>query len=449
MGIENIAQVTITTNSRGVDRASFGIPCVIGSFTFNDASVAKRYELGKVLGSITTDSTVVSGDKTYRTLQALAAQTPKPQYVIVGSAPSVVAQTFDITVIASDDGDYVLKLQRENATVRTFTYAASSETTTQIATGLAALVNADPGVSAAAVGPVITVDLTTPALGYYEHVVDLDRTKLSYTDQTPVGSLVSEIQAVRAANSTWYGLNIARPAQEAAVALVAADVETKEELFFHTSYDTAERTGAGIADNLGASGLQRSVVVYSDEQTEEKAAAWMSYGFARDPGSITWAYKRVALATADEFTSTEEAALEDDVCNRYYDLGGLSVFYPGKVAGDEWIDVIRGRDWLVVRLRERIANLLIGSPKIPYTQAGAAAVGNAVEAQLREGIAQGYLSPDPLTGIDGDPPFVVTVPNVSEIDAAVKATRVLPDVSFTAKLAGAIHQVQITGVIQV
>ena len=130
-------------------------------------------------------------------------------------------------------------------------------------------------------------------------------------------------------------------------------------------------------------------------------------------------------------------------------FAGLSGFLPGKVAGDDWIDSIRGRDWLVVRLRERIAGILANSPKVPYTQAGADLLGSAVEAQLREGIARGYLSPDPLSGIDGDPPFIVSVPVVSEIDAATKASRVLPDVSFTAGLAGAIHVVQITGVIQV
>jgi hypothetical protein len=193
----------------------------------------------------------------------------------------------------------------------------------------------------------------------------------------------------------------------------------------------------------------RSVVVYSDEQNQEKAAAWMGYGFSQDPGSITWAFKGAAGISADEFSTSEETAMDADVCNRYVDLAGLSMFFPGKVAGDDWIDAIRGRDWLVVRLRERIAGVLANAPKIPYTQGGADLIGNLVEAQLREGIAQGYLSPDPLSGVGGDPPFVVTVPVVSEIDAATKASRVLPDVSFTAGLAGAIHAVQISGVIQV
>lgn len=449
MAIEDIVSVTITSNGRGVDRASFGIPMVAGSLTFNDASLAKLYDSGKVLSAITADSSVVVGDKTYRALQAIAAQSPKPRKVVVGALPSVVTQTFDLTVLSSADGDYTVTVQNGTAAPRVFTYAASSETETQIATGLAALINADGALTSTSAGPVITVTATTPALGVYEHLVDLDLDKFAFTEQTAAGSVVAELQAIRAARSDWYGVVVARPLAEAAAAAVAADVETQEELFFHTSYDSGERTGTGIADDLGGSSLQRSVVMYSDEQDEEKAAGWMSYGFSRDPGSITWAFKRIALASVDAFDSTEESAMDADVCNRYVDLAGLPVAYPGKVAGDEWIDTIRGRDWLVARLRERITNILANSPKVPYTQGGADLLGNAVEAQLREGIAQGYLSGEPLSGLDGDPPFVVNVPVVSEIDSATKATRVLPDIAFTARLAGAIHAVQIEGVIQV
>lgn len=449
MGLADIVQVTISSNSRGVDRASFGIPMVAGSFTFDDGSIAKKYDLGKVLTGIVDDSTVATGDKTYRALQALAAQSPKPRRVVVGSLPSVPTQTFDIQVIDSADGDYTVTVQNGTATPRTFTYAASSETADMIALGLAALIDADPDLTAAAATDTITVTASAPALGVYEHLVDLDLTKFAFTEQTVAGSIVTELQAIRAADSTWYGAIIARPLAEAGVALVAADIETQEELLFHTSYDSGERAGDAIGDSLGALGLQRSVVVYSDEQNQEKAAAWAGYGLSQDPGSITWAYKRAALVSADEFNASEESAMNADVCNRYIEIAGLSVVVPGKVAGDEWISTIRGRDWLVVRLRERIAGVLVNSPKVPYTQGGADLIGNLVEAQLREGIAQGYLSPDPLSGLDGDPPFIVNVPIVSEIDGSVKNTRTLPDVSFTAGLAGAIHAVQIAGVIQV
>lgn len=46
------------------------------------------------------------------------------------------------------------------------------------------------------------------------------------------------------------------------------------------------------------------------------------------------------------------------------------------------------------------------------------------------------------------PAPVVSVPNVLNISSAVRATRVLPDVTFTARLAGAIMYVDgITGTV--
>ena len=41
--------------------------------------------------------------------------------------------------------------------------------------------------------------------------------------------------------------------------------------------------------------------------------------------------------------------------------------------------------------------------------------------------------------------YVIEVPLASQISANVKASRVLPDVKFTARLAGAIHAVEIKG----
>ena len=117
------------------------------------------------------------------------------------------------------------------------------------------------------------------------------------------------------------------------------------------------------------------------------------------------------------------------------------------MASGEFIDVIRGRDWLTARLRERIFGLLINARKVPFTNAGIDQVTSEVSAQLTEGIGAGYLSPDNLEG--QDVPFVVTAPTAQEVSKADKIARLLPNVAFEATLAGAIHAVQINGSIQV
>lgn len=451
MALEDIVQVTITSNSRGVNRRSFGIPLVVGNFTFDDASLVKSYDPGKVLAGIVADSSVAIGDKVYRTLQAVAAQSPKPRRVMVGAMPTAIDQEVDVEVISTAAGDYTLTIKNGAAAARVFTYTSpGGETLPDIATALAALVDADGEVdSAAAVGAVITINFDTSTVGEVHHFVDFDRAKFTYTDQTLVGSAVAELQAIQAVDDSYYGVLPARPLSIAAAQALAAEVETQEKIMGLTSYETGERDGTGMGATLAALGLLRTFVEAADEHDEERAAGIMSYGFSQDPGSITWAFKNIRLSTTDSFSATEETALDAANVNRYVEIAGLDTHLPGKMVGGEWIDVVRGRDWLVVRMRERVMNLLANAPKVPYTQAGADLVGAQIEAQLSEGIGQGYLSPDPLTGVAGDPPFTVVVPDVSEIDAAVKATRVLPDVGFTAGLAGAIHAVQIEGVIEV
>ena len=58
---------------------------------------------------------------------------------------------------------------------------------------------------------------------------------------------------------------------------------------------------------------------------------------------------------------------------------------------------------------------------------------------IAEGIQVGGLADAPAP--------IVTVPNVLNIDPAVRATRVLPDITFEARLAGAIMYAGISGTV--
>ena len=69
--------------------------------------------------------------------------------------------------------------------------------------------------------------------------------------------------------------------------------------------------------------------------------------------------------------------------------------------------------------------------------AGAASLEASVRQTLAEGIQVG--------GLASDPEPVVTVPNVLSLSSAQRASRVLPNVTFTARLAGAIRAVNISG----
>jgi len=115
------------------------------------------------------------------------------------------------------------------------------------------------------------------------------------------------------------------------------------------------------------------------------------------------------------------------------------------VAAGEWIDVIRGRDWLKDLIQTNMVMMMINRAKVPYTDAGIQLCVTNLRKSLQQGVSVGYIAPDEIDA-DGNtvPGFVITAPISSEIDPLVKASRVLT-LDFSARLAGAIHVLNVSG----
>ena len=89
---------------------------------------------------------------------------------------------------------------------------------------------------------------------------------------------------------------------------------------------------------------------------------------------------------------------------------------------------------------------MINSDKLPYTDAGISVIENRINAVLQLGQERGGIAPTEYD-TDGNKNYgyTITIPKASSISANVKAQRILQDVKFTARLAGAIHAVEIKG----
>jgi hypothetical protein len=107
----------------------------------------------------------------------------------------------------------------------------------------------------------------------------------------------------------------------------------------------------------------------------------------------------------------------------------------------EFIDIIRGIDWLQSTITIFVFGMLARLPKVPYTDAGITAVQAQVERALKAGIDSNFLSDNPAP--------VVTVPLAANVPPIDKANRILNNVKFTATVAGAIHAVNIRGTVSV
>ena len=235
-------------------------------------------------------------------------------------------------------------------------------------------------------------------------------------------------------------------------AAAAAWAETQQKIYVPATNDTASATtadsgGTDVLHNLKASSYARSAGFFHQRAFEFADAAEIGRFFPISPGGDNWRLKTLSGVTAgwgngQQYTATQIQNLKDRRANFYYILAGVSLIgCDGKVAANEYIDVVRGRDWLSARLAEDVFALFTSLIKVPFTDAGIALVETAVRGVLQEGVAVGLLSPDPAPA--------VTVPKAADVSAEDKAARLLPDVKFTATLAGAINKAQIDGTISV
>lgn len=88
----------------------------------------------------------------------------------------------------------------------------------------------------------------------------------------------------------------------------------------------------------------------------------------------------------------------------------------------------------------------MSSPKIPYTTSGISLVQNQMIAALKSGVTWGGIAEDEYNE-DGEliSGFTTSVPSTSNITSSQKASRKLEGCTFTARIEGAIHMIDIKG----
>ncbi len=163
-------------------------------------------------------------------------------------------------------------------------------------------------------------------------------------------------------------------------------------------------------------------------------------------GEETWAMKQLAAVTPSRLNSTFIKKLEESNISYVITVASKNITQGGKTGGGEWIDIIRFRDWLQNDMQVRVVNLLVVNPKIPYTDEGIGLVENQMLASLKAGQQYGGIAPDEYSEEGAAiPGYTTSVPLASELTSTQKASRVLTDCRFSARLAGAIHMVEIKG----
>jgi len=442
MALDDIVNVIITTQTTPISQVGFGTPLIM-SYHTNFAERARVYSASTALSSMIDDGFATT-DPAYLCAQAILSQDPRVQNIVVGREANTQKKKIKITPTATLEAltDYIVYVNGKEAKYTT----DSTPTVAEITAGLKTVIDAlSENVTTTDNTTDLDIEANTVA-DWFTLKIQLRRL-LTREDNTPDGSggdtFADDLAAVIDENDDWYTLHITNHSK-AVITAAAAEIETKKKLLVTNSGDDDITTTAtdDVASTLQDSSYARTALMFHPEPYKFAGAAWAGGLLPKDPGSVTWKFKRLSGVPIYTVSATEISNIEGKDCNYYTDVGlPLGITQQGVTSAGEFIDITRGTDWLRQRLQERIFSQLANQDKIPYTDIGVGVIEAEVRAQLREGIANDFLAATP------EP--VVTVPLVADISTVDKANRFLPDVNFEATLAGAIHSVQINGVISV
>ena len=432
--LNNIVDVTITRETRTIQRASFSIPCFIAEHTIF-AERAKEYtSLADILSAGFATTSAV-----YKAATLYFGQTVAPSKIIVGRrlVPSVT-----ITPTVADTTVYSFKA---NGTLITFT-SDGTATAAEIVTGLkAALTTASiPTTGASGIVATGTTTLILTPSGDASSIANYTANLVAVNAASVEDWVSATIPAVRAVKDQWYMLSIDTHI-DATVLAVAAYIEgikaTSPKFYVFSSAASDIKTSAttDIFSLVKALSYTHTAYIYSGMATSYAECGLVGRFAPEQAGSNIWEQKTIIGLTVDTLTPDEISYIHDKNGATYENVGSVDVVIGGKCADGGWIDESIFVDWLKSRIQESVWALLVNTRKIGYTSAGAAAIEGSMRSVMAEGIQVGGLAADPAP--------VVTVPNVLNLSSAQRATRTLPDVTFTARLAGAIRATTISGTV--
>lgn len=449
--ISTIVNVQISRETQAVTQAGFGVPLILGDNSSGWGSERVRTYLN--MEEVATDFT--SSHEEYLAAQAIFSQSPRVERIKIAREASRVAQQRTLTFSANlVTGNSIAGTVDGVALSATPFNTSNAQTLTDLATAL----QATAGIATAVSNGTNQITITAANAGIpvllSGFVVTGGASQPTITIATTVAShgIAEDLAEIQEEDDDWYGL-IWIERTQGYVEQAAAAIEARRKIFI-TCTDAAGVLVAATTTDLGsvlsAANYARTAVIWNDEPNDFADAAWMGKLFPYDPGSETWNFKTLNSITADGLTSTQRAGAQGKDVNIYVTVGGVDITEEGVMASGEFIDVIRGVDWLQARMEETIFARLARVPKIPYTDAGVQNIVNLMRGVLNNAIAVGLLSGDALDpDNDIQTPYTVSYPRVVDVPENDRAERFLPDLRFTARLAGAIHRVTIQGVVTV
>lgn len=270
-------------------------------------------------------------------------------------------------------------------------------------------------------------------------------------------ALISAIKQFQETDNDWYYLLTDKDDDTYVTALAQ---------FAEASEPTEAELGAGAEDHrkfyMGQTSNKafscsaaRAAVIYTDKAfiAEEPDASYTGNVGPFYPTSVTWKFKRPQdgnasvskLISLPKLTEAERNTLLSNHVNFLTEEYKRQYVKDGTCLNGEFIDTILGGDWIAKRMRDLLYTIMLENPNINYGDDGFGFVATAVLQALAEAVDLNIIARDPESkqGI-----YSVSIPRYADSTEEQRSNRVMPDITWEAQLAGAVHQVKTKGVLR-
>jgi hypothetical protein len=290
-------------------------------------------------------------------------------------------------------------------------------------------------------------------------------TKAKTVDGIAQESLTAAASILASKSNEWYGVAVAVPSVQDSDLIALAqqgEASTPRKFTVLTTQDINTLDPASTTDlaaQLAALKLNHTAVQYSSSTPYAAVSLFArqaSVNFEANASTITLMFKQEPLVSPELLDETQAAALKAKNCNvfvSYNTANNVAIIQHGTVSSGLYIDSIVGTDWLQNRAQADVFNLqYLSETKIPQTDQGANQVVTTLEGTMDAATNNGLCAPGTWTGPAIGPlktgqtlakGYFVYCPPMAFQSAADRAARKLPPVQIAAKLAGAIHEVDI------
>ena len=256
-------------------------------------------------------------------------------------------------------------------------------------------------------------------------------------DADEVTALVAALNDLVVTNNDWFYL-VCSDNSDAAIKALAEWMSAQEKIYGATTPNVA------LAEEIRGM-YENTYLSVHDDETAFHAEGLIAYGAPQEIGSYDFAHKQINGVRAARLSNAEINAVKAANATTAVNEMGLIVNLTGKAVGGDFLDVIQADYFLRARLREDVFQHLATTKKTPFTDPGIAQIVAVMDKRFKSAFRQGIIAEDE----NGDADYTIEFPRRADIPKNERAQRVLRGIKFRAVLAGAVENVEISGVLTV